>query len=56
MISGEVLKYLKGERVVIYQKYGTTAKPASLSDNTSNHPNLETKFKLLDKRVEFYCH
>jgi len=33
MISGEVLKYLKGECFVIYQKYGPTAKPSSLSDN-----------------------
>jgi len=33
MISGEVLKYLKGEHVVIHQKWGSTAKPSSLSDN-----------------------
>ena len=33
MISGEVLKYLKGEHVVIHQKQGSTAKPSSLSDN-----------------------
>ena len=34
MISGEVLKYLKREHLVIYQKYGPTAKPSNLSDNT----------------------
>ena len=34
MVLGEVLKYLKGERMVIYQEQGSTAKPLSLSDNT----------------------
>ena len=51
-----VLSDSTGKRVVIYQKYGSIAKPSSLSDTTSNHPNLETKFKFLDERVEFYCH
>jgi len=42
MISGEVLKYLKGELVVIYQKYGPAEKPSSLSDNANQTHEMET--------------